>query len=146
MHTEDIVIDYRRKGEAIEHGITSFPHLFAQLISESILRVAEQASGRMYHGERGEMGERLGQGMRYSAGGETPMQLRRERRVGALRGRQNSRDLHGSQPPSPRGLNWFSRWAILATHPMLVPRNRQFPRDRYAARLVKSAYFLSLIY
>lgn len=37
MDAEDIVVDHRREGQAIEHRVAAFPHFLAELFPESIL-------------------------------------------------------------------------------------------------------------
>lgn len=37
MHAEDVVVDHRGQGEAVEHRVAPFPYLLAQLVSEAVL-------------------------------------------------------------------------------------------------------------
>lgn len=39
MDAEDVVVDHRREGQAVEYRVASFPHLFSELVPEPVLFV-----------------------------------------------------------------------------------------------------------
>lgn len=41
MHAEDVVVDHRGQGQAVEHRVAPFPHLLAELVSEPVLSRTE---------------------------------------------------------------------------------------------------------